>query len=222
MMSNLSILLLSAFALLLASTPSPAQGFAPPPVVLSSSTVASITSSTAVLMADQQADYGQSAELPGSYAQCGRCQSAFALAETDLGANGRGRRLECSVCGHSWFQSKDRLMTLNDGFEMVPLPEMDRERIATNMKEGKSPKYVGDSKLYVGNIAFECSENDLAELFSEVGGVGSVALVRDDQGRNRGFGFVTMRTKEEGDAAIEKLNGMELNGRNIAVRESNN
>lgn len=113
-------------------------------------------------------------------------------------------------------------MTLNDGFEMVPLPEMDRERIATNMKEGKSPKYVGDSKLYVGNIAFECSENDLAELFSEVGGVGSVALVRDDQGRNRGFGFVTMRTKEEGDAAIEKLNGMELNGRNIAVRESNN
>lgn len=113
-------------------------------------------------------------------------------------------------------------MTLNQGFEMIPLPEMDVERIAANIKEGKSPKYTGDSKLYVGNISFESSEDDLIALFSDIGGVGSVALVRDENGRNRGFGFVTMRTKEDGEAAIEKLNGMELNGRNLAVRESNN
>jgi RNA recognition motif-containing protein len=113
-------------------------------------------------------------------------------------------------------------MTLNDGFEMIPLPVTDKDRIITNMKEGKSPKYTGDSKLYVGNISFESSEADLVALFAEVGQVGSVALVRDEQGRNRGFGFVTMRTKEDGEAAMEKLNGMELNGRNLAVRESNN
>ena len=131
-------------------------------------------------------------------------------------------RLECSVCGHSWFQSKERLITLNDGFEMVPLPQMDKDRISSNMKEGRSPKYTGDSKLYVGNISFECSEQDLVELFGTAGEVGSVALVRDEQGRTRGFGFVTMRSKEDGDAAIEKLNGSELKGRNLAVRESNN
>lgn len=113
-------------------------------------------------------------------------------------------------------------MTLGDGFELVPLPPMDLSRIAINLKEGKSPKYTGDSKLYVGNISFDSTEEDLVELFSSVGECGSVALVRDEQGRNRGFGFVTMRTKEDGDAAIEKLNGMELNGRTIAVRESNN
>ena len=105
---------------------------------------------------------------------------------------------------------------------MVPLPQMDKDRISSNMKEGRSPKYTGDSKLYVGNISFECSEQDLVELFGTAGEVGSVALVRDEQGRTRGFGFVTMRSKEDGDAAIEKLNGSELKGRNLAVRESNN
>lgn len=132
------------------------------------------------------------------------------------------RRLECSVCGHSWFQSKDRLMTLNDSFEMVPLPQNDKDRIAKNLEEGKNPRYVGDMKLYVGNIAFGSTEDDIMEMFSEVGTVGEISLVRDDQGRNRGFGFITMRTKEEGEAAIEKLDGFELNGRNLAVRESNN
>lgn len=133
-----------------------------------------------------------------------------------------GSRLECGVCGHSWFQSKDRLMTLNDSFEMVDLPQTDLDRIAENIKEGKSPKYVGDMKLYVGNIAFGSTEGDLMELFSEVGTVGEISLVRDDQGRNRGFGFITMRTNEDGAAAIEKLDGVELKGRNLAVRESNN
>ena len=113
-------------------------------------------------------------------------------------------------------------MSLNDGFEITPLPQMDLDRIATNLKEGKSPKYTGESKLYVGNISFGTTEEQLMELFSEVGELGSVALVRDDMGRNRGFGFVTMRTKEGGNAAMEQLNGKDFNGRTLAVRESNN
>ena len=131
-------------------------------------------------------------------------------------------RLECSVCGHSWFQSLDRLIELGDGFEMVPLPESDKQRIATNIVEGKSPKFTGEAKLYVGNISFGVTEDDLMVAFSDVGEVGSVALVRDELGRNRGFGFITMRTKEGGADAVEKMNGVELKGRNLAVRESNN
>jgi RNA recognition motif-containing protein len=105
---------------------------------------------------------------------------------------------------------------------MVPLPESDKQRIATNLEEGKSPKFTGEAKLYVGNISFGVSEDDLMAAFSEIAEVGSVALVRDEQGRNRGFGFITMRTKEGGAAAVEKMNGIELKGRNLAVRESNN
>ena len=131
-------------------------------------------------------------------------------------------RLECSVCNHSWFQAKDRIMTMKDGFEMVARPEYEIERIHLNMRENKAPNFLGELKLYVGNIAFECEEQDIYDVFSAVGEVGDVSLVRDDAGKNRGFGFVTMRTNEEGDKAIAQLDGTEIKGRNIAVRPSNN
>jgi RNA recognition motif-containing protein len=111
---------------------------------------------------------------------------------------------------------------MNEGYEMIPLPEYDLLRITSNMEEGREPKFVGDMKLYVGNIAFGCTEKDIYDTFSEFGEVGDVALVRDDEGRNRGFGFVTMRTREGGEAAMGKLDGADVQGRNIAVRESNN
>ena len=104
---------------------------------------------------------------------------------------------------------------------MIPQPEMALARIKKNIEEGKSPNFMGQKKLYVGNIAFTSTEQELYELFSDIGTVGDVALVRDDTGRNRGFGFVTMRTNEDGDKAIETLDGKDFNGRNIAVRESN-
>jgi len=53
----------------------------------------------------------------------------------------------------------------------VPLPQTDRDRIAANISQGKSPKFTGDMKLYVGNIAFECHEDDIVEIFSRVGEV---------------------------------------------------
>jgi RNA recognition motif-containing protein len=112
-------------------------------------------------------------------------------------------------------------MTLAEGFEMKTLPEMDKNRIKINMEEGRSPKFMGEFKLYVGNISFESTEADLLAVFSEVGTVGDIALVKDELGRNRGFGFVTMRTKGDGEKAMESLDGKEMNGRSIAVRESN-
>lgn len=113
-------------------------------------------------------------------------------------------------------------MEISEGFEMVTLPDMVFNRIKQNVEEGRNPKYMGEFKLYVGNIAFASTEEEIYELFSDIGDVGDVALVRDDQGRNRGFGFVTMRTKDGGEKAMEALDGKELNGRNLAVRESNN
>ena len=113
-------------------------------------------------------------------------------------------------------------MTMKDGFELVPRPEYEIERINLNMRENKAPNFVGENKLYVGNIAFECSEEDIFELFGSIGTVGDVSLVRDDDGKNRGFGFVTMRTNADGDRAVKELDGVEIKGRNIAVRPSNN
>lgn len=128
------------------------------------------------------------------------------------------RRLECSVCGHSWYQGKDRLLKLNDSLEMVPLPEMDKTRIALNIEEGKSPKFIGDRKLYVGNLSYETTEENLYDVFKDVGVVGEVSLVRDNYGKKRGFGFVTMRDDDDGMKAIDALDGTEINGRSMTVR----
>ena len=76
-------------------------------------------------------------------------------------------------------------------------------------------------KLYVGNLSFQTSSNDLQELFSQAGTVESANVVEDrDTGRSRGFGFVEMSSKEEGQAAIQQFNGKDLNGRNLTVNEA--
>jgi RNA recognition motif-containing protein len=76
-------------------------------------------------------------------------------------------------------------------------------------------------KLYVGNLAFQTTGEDLQGLFSQVGAVESVSLVTDrDTGRSRGFGFVEMGSRAEGEAAISKFNGTEVGGRSLTVNEA--
>src|SRR5215510_6115100 len=76
-------------------------------------------------------------------------------------------------------------------------------------------------KLYVGNLAFQTSSAELQQLFAQVGTVESASVIEDrDTGRSRGFGFVEMASKEEGDTAIAQFNGKEFNGRNLTVNEA--
>jgi RNA recognition motif-containing protein len=76
-------------------------------------------------------------------------------------------------------------------------------------------------KLYVGNLAFQTSSYELEELFGSVGTVQSATVVEDrETGRSRGFGFVEMSSAEEGNAAIAKFNGEEVNGRALNVNEA--
>ena len=76
-------------------------------------------------------------------------------------------------------------------------------------------------KLYVGNLAFTTSSQDLQELFAQAGTVESASVVEDrDTGRSRGFGFVEMSSKEEGESAISQFNGKEVNGRALNVNEA--
>ncbi len=76
-------------------------------------------------------------------------------------------------------------------------------------------------KLYVGNLAFQTSSDDLQQLFAQAGTVESASVVEDrETGRSRGFGFVEMASAEEGAKAIEQFNGKDFNGRNLTVNEA--
>ena len=76
-------------------------------------------------------------------------------------------------------------------------------------------------KLYVGNLSFQTSSEDLQQLFAQAGTVESATVVEDrDTGRSRGFGFVEMASKEDGEKAIQQFNGSDLNGRNLTVNEA--
>jgi len=78
-----------------------------------------------------------------------------------------------------------------------------------------------NTKLYVGNLSFDVLENDLQDLFAQHGTVTEVNLMQDRMtGKARGFGFVTMETKEAADAAIQALNGKEWKGRALTVNEA--
>jgi RNA recognition motif-containing protein len=78
-----------------------------------------------------------------------------------------------------------------------------------------------NKKLYVGNLSYSTTEDELRQLFAEVGPVVSANLVTDKMtGQSRGFGFVEMETTEAAQQAIERLNSYELNQRNITVSEA--
>ena len=77
------------------------------------------------------------------------------------------------------------------------------------------------AKLFVGNLSFQATEEDLQELFAQSGTVETVRIITDQfTGRPRGFGFVEMATKEEAQKAVEMLNGRLFRDRNLVVDEA--
>ena len=75
-------------------------------------------------------------------------------------------------------------------------------------------------RIYVGNLSYQTTENDLTNLFEQVGQVDSVSIITDrDSGRSKGFAFVEMGN-EDADKAIAQLNGTEVNGRALTVNEA--
>jgi RNA-binding proteins (RRM domain) len=76
-------------------------------------------------------------------------------------------------------------------------------------------------KIYVGNLSYEVTEDDLKLAFKDFGQVETVTLIKDKySGQSKGFGFVEFASKAEGQAAIDGLNGKELKGRTLNVNEA--
>ena len=75
-----------------------------------------------------------------------------------------------------------------------------------------------ETKLYVGNLSYETTEDELRSLFTQMGTVNEVALIKDrDTGSSKGFAFVTMGSQEDANKAIEQLNGKSMGNRDLTV-----
>ena len=75
--------------------------------------------------------------------------------------------------------------------------------------------------IYVGNLSYDMTENDLQDLFGEFGAIVKANIIIDrDSGRSKGFGFVEMEESEDGKKAIAELDGQDVKGRNIKVNEA--
>ena len=78
-----------------------------------------------------------------------------------------------------------------------------------------------NKKLYVGNLLYETTDEELKDIFGQVGAVVSASVIRyQDTGRSKGFGFVEMDTEEAAQKAIDTLNGQDLKGRKLVVSEA--
>ena len=93
--------------------------------------------------------------------------------------------------------------------------------VGNNLEQGwsfRTSQNMSNSKLFVGNLSFNTTENDLQDTFAAHGTVQEVNLMMDrESGRPRGFGFVTMSAPEEAQAAIDALNGKTIDGRALTV-----
>ena len=82
-------------------------------------------------------------------------------------------------------------------------------------------KLIMSNKLYVGNLSFDTTENELQDLFATAGSVQEVILIQDRiTGKSKGFGFVTMATAEDAKTAISQINGKNVGGRALTVNEA--
>ncbi|OGK52151.1 hypothetical protein A2966_01995 [Candidatus Roizmanbacteria bacterium RIFCSPLOWO2_01_FULL_41_22] len=78
-----------------------------------------------------------------------------------------------------------------------------------------------NKKLYVGNMVYEVTDDELRTMFAQAGNVVSAVVIRfQDTGRSKGFGFVEMTTEEEAQKAIDMFNGQDMKGRKIVVSEA--
>jgi len=125
------------------------------------------------------------------------------------------------VCGDTCFASLFRLAKSPSDVPSVAALRLDRAEVQLGVKSDGSTlqkEHQMSSNIYVGNLTFNTSSSDLESLFAQHGTVTSAQVVNDrETGRSRGFGFVEMSSSDEANAAIEALNGRNVDGRDLTV-----
>jgi predicted Zn finger-like uncharacterized protein len=170
------------------------------------------------------------APVDSLYTICGKCKAVYVVTEDMIG---EGTRIQCSVCNNVWFQAPERLKEMTEGtaFAAYDVEGWKRdEGILAKRRGGGGGGGSGGSStlrggkgaitLFVGNLPFSISEERLQEEFEHYGELTQVAIIKDADGRPRGFGFVDFQEEAAGQMACKEMNGFSLEGRYLDVKVS--
>ncbi len=171
------------------------------------------------------------------YTECGTCSAVYPIDPEILGS---GRKVQCCVCENAWFQRPDRLRIVqeNKGLKDYPMEKKEslmeerrayRERVRARRDSGDAPRrsngrHGGGQKfsIFIGNLPFDATEEALMAHISDTAKVQRVTIIKDrETGRSRGFGFATVSSESEVRAAVDALDGVNFNGRQLTLREGN-
>ena len=131
---------------------------------------------------------------------CGSCKAVYPI-DKDILGKGAGCKVQCEVCGNVWFQATARVNTLFDGFELKEYDAekaqeaIDKQKARAKEAADRPPRKRGAATLFVANLPFRYSDDDVVALFAEVAPITSAQVVMDDDGRSRGYGFVDVSAK---------------------------
>eukprot|EP00639_Heterosigma_akashiwo_P016409 CAMPEP_0206392914 /NCGR_PEP_ID=MMETSP0294-20121207/20324_1 /ASSEMBLY_ACC=CAM_ASM_000327 /TAXON_ID=39354 /ORGANISM="Heterosigma akashiwo, Strain CCMP2393" /LENGTH=233 /DNA_ID=CAMNT_0053846247 /DNA_START=42 /DNA_END=739 /DNA_ORIENTATION=+ len=156
------------------------------------------------------------------YCKCSKCTAIYPIDASSLGE--KGRKVRCAICMHEWFQARDRLQTLWEGYGLEEFPQEDIESIRERVASGgmrRERKEKGEFTLFLGNLPFNFDEDEVSSMLEseEIEGIVSISVATDAMGRSKGFGFVEMQTAELGKTAMETLSDLNIEGRPLSVRE---
>ena len=156
-----------------------------------------------------------------TFVKCATCDAVYPMTVAEMGTP--GRRVRCAVCGNVWYQSTHRMNRLFDNWEFQQYPDEKKKMFVNGGPSRPMPRHQENQgvALFVANLSFDVDEYDLAAFFEPVVPGASVSVVRYDDGRSKGYGFVTCRTDDDAQRAIQQLDGADLAGRDIAVRMGN-
>eukprot|EP00188_Purpureofilum_apyrenoidigerum_P000594 Plantae.Rhodophyta-Purpureofilum_apyrenoidigerum.ctg12689.p1 GENE.Plantae.Rhodophyta-Purpureofilum_apyrenoidigerum.ctg12689~~Plantae.Rhodophyta-Purpureofilum_apyrenoidigerum.ctg12689.p1 ORF type:complete len:249 (-),score=38.72 Plantae.Rhodophyta-Purpureofilum_apyrenoidigerum.ctg12689:411-1157(-) len=154
------------------------------------------------------------------YSECSRCHAIYELRPKVLGSE--GRKVQCCVCKNQWFQHRDKLNELNKEKQVLEdYPKEKMESFQRDSHGGSNRRERGQVfTAFIGNLGFHTTRDTLAELFKNRNPL-RVHIV-EKEGKSRGYAFVDFGSRDELDSAVKEMNGIQLDGRELTVKEGRN
>lgn len=159
------------------------------------------------------------------FTSCAKCNACYEMHPDIIG---EGRKLACCVCGNEWFQNSDRLSRLKASEEMRDYPMDRKEELigrnekARNARRGDArDRRAGTSRtfsVFIGNLPYTATQEELFNIVSATLIPQRISILKDAEGKSRGFAFANVKSEDEVNQLVVALNGVQFGGRMLLAK----